>query len=58
MNQYVAGAGLKDGWKEVPDYNSNGRRCLTEGRMEEGAGLKVRMEKGAGLNVGWTELPD
>ena len=42
----------------MPDYNSNGRRCETEGWMEEGAELKVRMEKGAGLNIGWTELPD
>ena len=58
MNQYVTGAGLKGGWKEVPDYSSNGRRCGTEGWMEEGAGLKVRMEKGPGLNIGWTELPD
>ena len=58
MNQYVASAGLKEGWKEVPDYNSNGRRYRTEGQMEEGAGLNVRMGKGAGLNVGWTELPD
>ena len=39
------GACMKVGWKELPDWRMDGRRCQTEEWMEEDDGFEMGMNK-------------